>query len=735
MADLTDPMKAFPAVGGGMGGGGMPGGMAGQEQIIPRGRAQASLNGPTARDLINPDTSQVTFGGTAEDYIDGEGYQLAARVEGLFDESMRARTGMERMWFEAASFYIGQQWCVWDGGPQILRSEGRAPSWAIRRTLNKIKPKVQHAMALILGGTGANFACIAPSVDGEDQMASETADATLRHFRRLLRYDRLDQVTLKIACIMGTAARELEFDQYGGGTRPARETDVQEAEGQVFLGQDGVPMRFVGRPRTNLLTPFNLVPDPKATGDDDGEFLFTIREVDLERLKRDFPKAAPYLTAEEIGASHWGLHYLNQWQAMAARYNWGGVPPTNRRSALLKTLYMPQSARYPEGRRILVANHVLLDADTNPVYRGLPPQAQRPRARWPVFVYRWDHDGVAWWGRGLVPDLIDPQKDINQLISKADGIVHSMSNPKWVLPKINDIKVTDKPGEVIRYPHGQVNASDIAVIHGAELPMSIITLINVIDAAMEETAGIRSATAGEQPSARASGRQISQLIQQDASRLSLARREFYESSSEEMAYMLELVRRYHDPDSLIQLMGGGQNAMVEAFSTADIISGTDVSMVTDSRLPEDPESRSLVLDILSRAGFMDPRMNPDDKQMGLELMGVGSRRKLYETMNADQRKATRENVLMSRGYPPDPDTVDHHDVHIKTHADFQKTEKFRRLDATTQSVYRSHLQWHLVEYTRLMAPPPGPGAGPQAPPGSPEEAPQAAVPGTPGQPQ
>lgn len=684
-------------------------------------------------------------GGSVEDYLQGDGYELAARVESLHEKWMRERMGREREAFEALAFYAGNQHCVWDADQDILRPEGKKASWMIRRTINKVKPIVQHVTAILVKDH-IRFSCSAATADIDDLFSGEAAKAGLEHYWRRLRMDRVLPATFKLAAITGTCAHELEWDEFTGPKAAQQGLGSRALVGSVQM-PDGVGpggQLYAGKPggshRINILTLFNLVPDPKATGDDDGEALFVDREASIQWLRERFPEAAPYLRSEPIGASNIGLHYLQRFQAMASRFHWGGHTHYDRDSCLLKTLYLPRSARYPRGRMLLVANHTLLADVPNPIYPE-DPTRPIPKQRWPVFIYRHDWDGVSFWGRGLVPDLIDLQRTINELASKATAIVFAMASPKYVAIKHNEIRLTDKPGEVVRVPANfDVNRA-VTVLRGGELPQSLNGLIALFDEWMREIAGIREATMGEAPSARSSGVQLDILRAQDAGRLEPTKDSHYDVLSDECAYLLALVQRYVPDEDLVRISGTNHATAVRLFRSADTLDQTDVRIVVDTRMPDDAIGRANVLKTLRDGGFLTPESDPHDKQLGLELMDVGAVKRFQEDRRADLTKAERENMTMESGLPPRPSEIDNHLVHFVAHANFMKTERYEGLDLATQSMVRAHTQWHLIQWLLAMqqggmpggASAPGQQPGAQ-PPGQPQGQPGAAPPQQPAQP-
>lgn len=675
------------------------------------------------------------YGGSVEEHLgNAEGYELAARVESLHERWRREMLGREREWFEELAFYAGNQHCVWDQDVDALRTEGKKVAWMVRRTFNKIRPIIQHVTAILVKDH-VRFSCAAATADLDDLFSGEAAKAALEHYWRRLRYDRILPATFKLAAITGTSAHEIEWDEYFG---PRSKGSLGQLSGSVDM-PDGVgPQGFFqkkrgGAHRVNLLTPFNLVPDPKATGDEDGEALFVDREVSVQWLRERFPEAAPYIQSEPIGASNLGLHYLQRYQAMASRFHWTSHTHYDRDSTLLKTLYLPASQRFPRGRMLLVANYTLLYDGPNPIYPE-DPSRMRSSQRWPVFIYRHDWDGVSFWGRGVVGDLVDLQRAINELGSRAEAIVNSMAAPKFVALKLNEIRLSDKPGEVIRVPANYDIKKAVDILRGGELPQSVSGLIALFDDWMREIAGIREATMGEAPSARSSGVQLDILRAQDAGRLGPVKDSHFDVLSDECAYVLALVQRNVPAEDLLQISGSNHSTAIRLFKSADVLDQTDVRIVPDTRMPDDAQGRAMVLKTLRDGGFLDPINDPHDKQLALELMDVGAVKRFQEDRRADLTKAERENLLMEASLPPRPSEVDQHLVHYICHGNFMKTERYEALDLGAQSVIRAHTQWHLMQWLIALAQGgiPGGGSAPgQGPPMEQQAAPAAA----PAQPQ
>jgi len=345
-------------------------------------------------------------------------------------------------------------------------------------------------------------------------------------------------------------------------------------------------------------------------------------------------------------------------------------------------------------------------------------------------------------------DLVPIQREYNrtrgQLIENKNrmGMVKLMAAEGSIDPS----KVNTEPGQAILYKLGFPPPQPVAP---APLPPYVVQEIDRLNMEFEDISGQHEVSRGQAPSGVTAATAISFLQEQDESLLS-ATFQSIEDAYEKIAYQtLCYVKQYWTVPRMVKVVGRDGQFNVLAFRGSDIGSNTDIRMEAGSALPTSKAAKqALLMDLMSQ-GFIPP-----DK--GLELMDIGGVQRLYDELQIDSSQASRENMRMSSVTPlemsqylntfmptdmfgqPDPsqglvdpntgqplvdqttgmpmepplivpvNTFDNHEVHIRVHNNFRKSQEYETLSPDQKQLFEAHVNAHLTSMGMM------PGATPEA---------------------
>lgn len=161
--------------------------------------------------------------------------------------------------------------------------------------------------------------------------------------------------------------------------------------------------------------------------------------------------------------------------------------------------------KYPTGRRIIIANGVLLEDGPNPYEDGKFP-----------FAALIDHNlPREFWGIGEIENLKSPQQIINKVFSYMLDVLTIMGNPIWIVDTnagIDTDTLTNRPGGIVEKNPG----SEVRREAGVQLQPFIMELFQTLYGNVISKLGANSEVSnGIAPSANTSGFQI-QLLQEAA---------------------------------------------------------------------------------------------------------------------------------------------------------------------------------------------------------------------------
>jgi hypothetical protein len=144
--------------------------------------------------------------------------------------------------------------------------------------------------------------------------------------------------------------------------------------------------------------------------------------------------------------------------------------------------------KYPNGRKIIIANNVLLEDDHNPYIDG-----EFPYARLIDHVLPRE-----FWGEGEVDQLKGPQRIINQLVSYMMDILSLTGNPVWTVSTSSNVDPTDlinRPGLIVEHTPGQAPVRQ----PGMEVQSSMFSTLDRMLEYFDKISGVHDVSRGAAP--------------------------------------------------------------------------------------------------------------------------------------------------------------------------------------------------------------------------------------------
>lgn len=164
------------------------------------------------------------------------------------------------------------------------------------------------------------------------------------------------------------------------------------------------------------------------------------------------------------------------------------------------TTYYEQRKKYPNGRKIVVCNKVVLEDGPNPHEDG-----QFPFSRWVNYVLPRE-----FWGISEIEQLESPQRIFNKLVSFALDVLTMTGNPVWIVSNDSDVdtdNLFNRPGLVIEKNPG----SEVRREEGTQLQPYVLQLIDRMSQWFNDVAGTQDVTRGATPGSVTAASAISAL--------------------------------------------------------------------------------------------------------------------------------------------------------------------------------------------------------------------------------
>ena len=285
------------------------------------------------------------------------------------------------------------------------------------------------------------------------------------------------------------------------------------------------------------LDPLYCYPDTDARDVNKKCWYFIYAEpMDVKKIKRLYPEKREFLKGDltdlaamsktDIGSQRFRSPVDNQ--TILTETGSGGDSAINKDKALLITCWLSpemceddfeekdisekdpetgevvpkfqQIAKYPNGRKIVTCNGVLLE-DTQNGY----DDAQIPYQRYANYILPRE-----FWGISEVEQLEGPQKTFNKMVSFALDVMTLMGNPIWMVPSSSGVdpeNLTTRPGLVVEYD-GEAPPSRV---EGTQLQPYVLQMIDRMGQWFDAVSGSQDVTRGVNPTGVTAASAISSL--------------------------------------------------------------------------------------------------------------------------------------------------------------------------------------------------------------------------------
>ncbi len=263
--------------------------------------------------------------------------------------------------------------------------------------------------------------------------------------------------------------------------------------------------------------PFYFFPDPSAKDCNvEAEYCITAEPIDVAKIKKLWPKNGKFVKSDLVDLMRGSKTDLGPMRFKSPTDNRTVMEGSSsqdigeKNKALVMTLYtksdeledepkdvtdpvtgettQDHALKYPNGKKVVTCNGVLLEVGPNPYEDG-----EFPYQRWPNYILPRE-----FWGMSEIEQLEGPQKTFNKLISFVLDVLTLMGNPIWVVDTTADIdtdNLFNKPGLVVEKAPG----SEVRREAGVELQPYVLQVIDRMKEWFDQVAGSNDITRGVNP--------------------------------------------------------------------------------------------------------------------------------------------------------------------------------------------------------------------------------------------
>lgn len=577
------------------------------------------------------------------------------------------------LWWTCHGFFDGRQYVTFRNGIPI---DQKAPSWRIRLTINRVAPIVNTGLAKLT----QNPPKCAVKPRGIDPERIQRAKAAMHLLDYLAKPSGLTAADVEVAGWMLLT---------GSGFYVA---DWDEDEGHLWqIAPDGEEPHeeLTGFPRIGSEQPFNIFVNPSAT-----EFCRAPDFIRKHRLSRDevearWPKTfGAIMDARRAGKpsdGSWGDEGEEHWRPDITGYS---GDDTVRSGYLNVFEYQRRANReFDHGARAFVCEGALLQ------------EGELPFREFNVFHAKMHPVPGRLWPRGIVEDLLDPQRELNRTASQEVEIRNLHLHPIWLNPSkaMKSDALVNKPDSIVNY--SVRSGAKPERVDPPPLPPSLREMVNGFSQTMEELSGIHGVSQGRTESGVVSGRAMATIADQDETKLGPASRSKSEARAACQSHMLKQWREHMVAPVTLSVLGPSRVPEVIELYAADIDS-TEVEIVEPGTPTHPSVERDFALQVFAQGGFEDT----EAAKRLREALGVKGMQGIEGDDNSASLYAEEENtwllgddeVMAARvdvGWPDDDE------CHLRRHLRAYESRRYRLATPDQQYRLRHHMGLHYKQAT------------------------------------
>lgn len=302
-----------------------------------------------------------------------------------------------------------------------------------------------------------------------------------------------------------------------------------------------------------------------------------------------------------------------------------------------------------------------------------------------------DITGSLLQSKGIVYNIREPNRAVNDLVSQTLKNARVMGNLNWLMPRGANVGViTDETGQYIEYDYNPGGAPTQAQPHS--VPQYVANLISYFDSAIMDLGGAHDASVGKNVFSGASGELVKSLQGADASSLAMLRDNYDDFLVRSFKKMLRTAKHFGSAKRILPASDRdelGQYRWVE-LEPKEISTEDSIQVRSGSNLPYTADQRQeFFMDLWKEKVITDPNAL-------FKLMDLPD---VVNTLGDDELDIEREldnirNCMVNKPIP-DPQISENHQVHIATIDKFVRGPKFLELPPKQRAAIMDHRGKHM----------------------------------------
>lgn len=618
------------------------------------------------------------------------GDTTVADLNQRYNQAKAARIPYEADWMLNRAFFEGNQW--------VMYSHGRLsrPYIDPRRDLvtdNRIKAVITSRVAR----KAKNRPMFSATPQGGDDMATNSA----RISERVLDNDWEElelQPKLFRALLWADVCSNGFLKVFWDRTKGDKTQFVADGSGQPVMNpEDGTPLKpdelpeeitpetqgdlrieeiAQGDVAVEVKTPFELFPDPLATGMDDLEWMIdeTVRSV--EYVKKQFPtdvNGNPFepVTDSNSGETPGGVISMVPADG-ASEYE--GVK--------VREYWCKPNTEHPDGWYVCWINDTIV-------------VAEEPFDPMPYVAFDSAETPGRFWARAITSDLRGPQHDLNVIRTQIKENAKRLGNPALLKSRQANVRYQGVPGEEILYDSSVQDAIP-SYLQPPNLPPYVENEIARIEKSIEEISGMHEVSRATVPTGVTAASAINLLQEADETRLGPEIQQMEFALGRLGTKVLRLRAKFNTDERLFRIAGQDGNWDIQGFKGEMLGDDPRVTVQAGSQMPRSKAAKQAAMtEVLGLIVQYGVKVDERALRKFLQNYEVGGLEMLFQGVTEDAKQTNREHRIMGNGEPLEINpNIDNHQFHIDEHTEYMKTDRFWQMSPDVRNIFNQHVLAH-----------------------------------------
>lgn len=453
------------------------------------------------------------------------------------------------------------------------------------------------------------------------------------------------------------------------------------------------PTEFSGDVRVDVVSAFEVFPDPLAKSWDDIAWVAQCKVRPIDYFRVHYPEKGEMVKAE--GAWLLSLQYeqrINSLNSIGPSAS-GNLGEALKNSAIEIVYYEKRSSLHPKGRKVIVANGVILANDE--LIEGEIP------------LVKFDDVMVAgkFYPESVITHARPLQQQYNRDLNKgAEWINHCLAG-KWMAEKRHGLakEALNDRTEVIEYnavpgaPEPHATAIPQLPSWYFEHSQQMVKDLNVIF-------GLSEVSRGQLPSAGIPAVGMQLLVEQDETRIGIEVEQHEHAYAKLGEIMLKYAGTMYKMPRKLKTKEKNGEYKIREYTGEDLKRSWDVKVVRGSTIPTSRSIRRQEIMNSYQQGLLGAPQDPAVQEQVLSMMEFGYTSEMWKDRSLKMAQIHKTIDEMEKGIVPEVNEWDDHRLHFKEKNEFRISDRFAQWPKPCQDLLIQDMESHIQAIMEIQNP-------------------------------